>query len=63
VIASLIGLHPDRLGPLVASPPSVGADIPPAHVALVARPTMPWPDLDQAVDDHLSCGSAAHRHR
>jgi hypothetical protein len=27
---------------------------------LVARPTMPWPDLDQFVDDHLAYCLAAH---
>jgi hypothetical protein len=27
---------------------------------LVARPTMPWPDLDRFVDDHLAYCLAAH---
>lgn len=30
---------------------------------LVARPTMPWPDLDRFVDDHLAYCLAAHLHR
>jgi len=30
---------------------------------LVARPNMPWPDLDQFVDDHLAYCLAAHLHR
>jgi AcrR family transcriptional regulator len=30
---------------------------------LVARPNMPWPDLEQFVDDHLAYCLAAHLHR
>jgi len=30
---------------------------------LVARPTMPWPDLERFVDDHLAYCLAAHLHR
>ena len=30
---------------------------------LVARPTMPWPDLEGFVDDHLALCMAAHLHR
>jgi AcrR family transcriptional regulator len=30
---------------------------------LVARPNMPWPDLDRFVDDHLAYCLAAHVHR
>ena len=30
---------------------------------LVARPNMPWPDLERFVDDHLAYCLAAHLHR
>jgi len=29
----------------------------------VARPNMPWPDLERFVDDHLAYCLAAHLHR
>ena len=28
---------------------------------LVARPTMPWPDLDEFIDDHLTLCLRAHQ--